>query len=961
MKYQRSLFAASALTGTELTAGDNDCIAIYDVFTNSDMGCCLSELSPEPTLNCRSSAAYLDAMWSYLNDTQDAHERIIYFTGHGEVVHNEYCFVFGEQKDYLPFISVVKKIETFGAKNCLFILDTCFSGAAGIGNLKAAESIEKKYLNVGFCVMSSCSGREFSREAEDGSISLFTNALCGIIQSGFDGKPTHDGMITIGSATDKINESIGASGQTAHYSVQGASGEIWLAKNLSGAAQMSPNEDSNPIIGEIQLLDYLDKDRLPCLGSSIEDLDEELVRLFAEKKNIDPNLPFSKLCSELGLLYPRIGGSPHQAAILCFGLNPEAFYPTCLTSFIIGEKSADTVVSKLITGPLVRQLDKITSFLVDELKVKSSFRDTNLRDDELEIPRPLLRELISNALAHRSYDDGQRIQVQITTEYVRIQSPGFFPDNINVDELIKNPGRSNPPNPSVVTILNFQQGVESWGRGFSIISDYVREKGANAIIFNTDDASFVEIILTRKLRSLSNKQIRGFLKRQNRTYLMSKSIFNRSEPLDIRAMSIEYASDAVGEIFIPRSGIVSQRLNIISGSAGAGKTWLLKNYMFKMSDNWRENNTHSDILTWPIYCELRRLNRGKSLLEELSQITEMQISELENEFSNGTVHLCLDGFDELQRNYSRMVIDEILQIAETYQSMRITISSRPSGFGFEKLIDAGFSNILMPRITSSQIQIMAEKYFENKAVSSKFIQFVGELDGFDASPLMVELLATVYRSTERIPEGYIRTMEAIITGILSSHDATKSSFTRESFGTIEEIRRLSEFLALSMSIDDKIDVTRFEIMDIIQKGLRYFGNDSLAITDSKAVFNDLLSFSILHESDQGHYRFIHRSMMDYLAAKGISKLIVDEERFFKLLASQLFVRKNYQFCKLACLLWFEDPKHHFRRYRFQRLLLDQAREIGVDDRNNQRTIFQFIRSVITFCKSERNRFEHFID
>jgi hypothetical protein len=91
-----------------------------------------ANLSLPPLVECAGRSQYLSAFSEFLTRSENADQRIIYFTGHGKIAAGHYGFVLG--KDFLPFGAVTGLLQG-GRARSLFILDTCHSGAADLGGI----------------------------------------------------------------------------------------------------------------------------------------------------------------------------------------------------------------------------------------------------------------------------------------------------------------------------------------------------------------------------------------------------------------------------------------------------------------------------------------------------------------------------------------------------------------------------------------------------------------------------------------------------------------------------------------------------------------------------------------------------------------------------------------------------------------------------------------------------------
>ena len=84
-------------------------------------------------------------------------------------------------------------------------------------------------------------------------------------------------------------------------------------------------------------------------------------------------------------------------------------------------------------------------------------------DDDEELPTDSIRELIANAVAHRSYLEPGNIQVALYDDRLEITSPGMLLNNVTIEKMIE--GYSRPRNPAIARAFAYMKIIEKWGTG----------------------------------------------------------------------------------------------------------------------------------------------------------------------------------------------------------------------------------------------------------------------------------------------------------------------------------------------------------------------------------------------------------------------------------------------------------------------------------------------------------------
>ena len=97
------------------------------------------------------------------------------------------------------------------------------------------------------------------------------------------------------------------------------------------------------------------------------------------------------------------------------------------------------------------------------------------RQDVYEIPPDAIRELIVNAVVHRSYIDHSSIQIAIYDNRMEITSPGRLPMGQTLERMKE--GYSKIRNEALAVAFAYMGLIEHWGSGIPRIIEEVREAG----------------------------------------------------------------------------------------------------------------------------------------------------------------------------------------------------------------------------------------------------------------------------------------------------------------------------------------------------------------------------------------------------------------------------------------------------------------------------------------------------
>ena len=97
------------------------------------------------------------------------------------------------------------------------------------------------------------------------------------------------------------------------------------------------------------------------------------------------------------------------------------------------------------------------------------------RQDVYEIPPDAVRELIVNAIVHRSYIDHSSIQIAIYDDRLEITSPGRLPMGQTIERMKQ--GYSKIRNEALASAFEYMGYIEHWGSGILRVMQEVRDAG----------------------------------------------------------------------------------------------------------------------------------------------------------------------------------------------------------------------------------------------------------------------------------------------------------------------------------------------------------------------------------------------------------------------------------------------------------------------------------------------------
>lgn len=167
----------------------------------------------------------------------------------------------------------------------------------------------------------------------------------------------------------------------------------------------------------------------------------------------------------------------------------ERYYPTNAYLLMSGElmpqvtiqcgvfKGYDRAVfidRKEYGGDIVHQLDEAYEYVLRNINMGAEIKGL-YRNDVYELPTDCIREMICNAVVHRSYLHPSSIQVAVYDDRVEVTSPGMLFGSLKIEDIKE--GISIPRNRALVYAFTYMNIMEHWGSGIPRIIRRCKEEG----------------------------------------------------------------------------------------------------------------------------------------------------------------------------------------------------------------------------------------------------------------------------------------------------------------------------------------------------------------------------------------------------------------------------------------------------------------------------------------------------
>ena len=235
-------------------------------------------------------------------------------------------------------------------------------------------------------------------------------------------------------------------------------------------------------------------DQQVCHGESVSDEEIEKFCEWLEKlarKNSENDTEIRKVTRNTLLSWKVLEEKngrifPTNAYILLSGKENWEVSRKIQCGVFKGETRSIFVDKKEFEGSIIMQLEKAYQYVLEKINLGSDIVGI-YRVDKYEIPPKSIREVIANAVIHRSYLEPNDIQVALYDNRLEITSPGMLLSGVNVKRMKE--GYSKLRNRAIASVFAYVNIIEKWGSGIPRIMNEIREYGLQEpefIIFEND-------------------------------------------------------------------------------------------------------------------------------------------------------------------------------------------------------------------------------------------------------------------------------------------------------------------------------------------------------------------------------------------------------------------------------------------------------------------------------------------
>ena len=129
---------------------------------------------------------------------------------------------------------------------------------------------------------------------------------------------------------------------------------------------------------------------------------------------------------------------------------------------------------KEFEGPIYEQLSDAFQFILKHINIGAEVNGLYSKD-VYELPIKSIRELVANAVIHRSYLAESKIQISIFDNRIEVVSPGMLYGGMDIATM--KTGRSKCRNQAIADIFQYMHIVEAWGTGIPRVITSCKQYG----------------------------------------------------------------------------------------------------------------------------------------------------------------------------------------------------------------------------------------------------------------------------------------------------------------------------------------------------------------------------------------------------------------------------------------------------------------------------------------------------
>jgi len=383
--------------------------------------------------------------------------------------------------------------------------------------------------------------------------------------------------------------------------------------------------------------------------------------------------------------------------------------------------------------------------------------------------------------------------------------------------------------------------------------------------------------------------LRGYRKSVETDYRRHALGFFRTEPIDIRTVYVplQYERGERREDVYERVRVEPR--SVVVGSAGAGKSLLLKNSMLIWAAEPLGRRPHV-----PVMVDLHRCNTGEHSLVDLAvgelhrnrlhRRREAVASFVRDALDDGRLRLLFDGLDEVGRDNQDRVVRELRDLARTYPDCQMVVTCRSAVYHGQLAPEFGhvvqvaeFDDASVRRLLGNWPGIKAaggaDRLFDMLSKNPPLMRLA-------RSPLLLTMMAYLHvegfaKTGRTLPNSRAEFYDKAIAHLLGRDVDLGRGKSLSVYHVGEKLAPLQRIaLALQEApLDETVDRLAMSRSDLLSAIGRILPELNLDSTHAKPLLDEIVDRSqLLVPLDRSNwlYQFRHLTLQEYLAARELA-------------------------------------------------------------------------------------------
>ena len=325
------------------------------------------------------------------------------------------------------------------------------------------------------------------------------------------------------------------------------------------------NEDDERKLYEKRASHVLTFDALPCLDSSMADLDVMLFKqIYLAKAYPEEVLENDKRDVRLQMqslgFYDMKHDCPTYAGILMFGNNVERRLPGAYVQYVRfggGSRGADIANDYKFSGNLMSILNQLDTFVATTIAKKRPVPVSALREENIvDYPAWAIRELLMNAVCHRDYEGNGPIQFYQYDDRIEILNPGGLYGKANPKNF---PWVNDYRNGVIAEAMKVIGFVNRFSRGVQRVQEELKDNDNGEADFKLDlETAFLVKVNISKKSFASKSETKSETKDETKDETKNET---KNETIDVSKSTIDVYNAIVSSPNDTRANLIV-KLNI---------------------------------------------------------------------------------------------------------------------------------------------------------------------------------------------------------------------------------------------------------------------------------------------------------------------------------------------------------------------------------------------------------------